>query len=196
MLGIDNAARLRALRKIANSSHEQRRQSQRRGLSPVSELWQGPPPNALVVDWKVVIGTALQRTAVAGCKPALPGNGHDALAMDLKVVTGTALQRTAVAGYKPALPGGLGTGRSCSGFESRHRNCPAMHGGRRLQTCATGNGHDALVVDLKVVTGNCPATHGDRRLQTCATGEWAQRSCRILKVVTGTGLQHTAVAGL
>ena len=87
------------------TSREQRRQSQRRGLSPVSELWQGPPPNALVVDSKVVIGTALQHTAVAGYKPALPGNGHNALVVDLKVVTGTAPQRTAVAGYKPALPG-------------------------------------------------------------------------------------------
>ena len=64
-----------------------------------------PAAHALVVDLKVATGTALQRTVVAGYKPALPGDLPDALVVDSKVVTGTALQRTAVAGYKPALPG-------------------------------------------------------------------------------------------
>ena len=105
------------------------------------------------IGLEVVTGTALQHTAVAGYKPALPGNGPNALVVDSKVVTGTALQRTAVAGYKPALPGNGPDERSCRGFESRHRNCPATHGGRRLQTCATGEWPNALVVDLKVVTG-------------------------------------------
>ena len=46
--------------------------------------------NALVVDLNVVTGTALQHTAAAGYKPALPGIGHNALVVDLKVVTESA----------------------------------------------------------------------------------------------------------
>ncbi len=66
---------------------------------------------------------------------------------------------------------------SCSGFESRYRNCPATHGGRRLQTCATGDWAQRSCSGFESRYRNCPATHGGRRLQTCATGERAQRSC-------------------
>ena len=78
------------------------------------------PTTALEVDSKVVTRIALQRTAVAGYKPALPGNGHDALVVDLKVVTGTAPQRTAAAGYKPALPGNQTCEMTCARYSYEH----------------------------------------------------------------------------
>ena len=111
-----------------------------------------PAAHALVVDSKVVTGTALQCTAVAGYKPALPGNGHNALVVDLKVVTGTALQHTAVAGYKPALPGNGPNAlvvdlKVVTGTALQHT---AVAG---YKPALPGNGPNALVVDLNVVTG-------------------------------------------
>ena len=69
---------------------------------------------------KVVTGTGLQHTTVAGCEPALPGNGYNAHVVDLKVVTGTAPQRTATAGYKPALPGNETCEMTCARYSYEH----------------------------------------------------------------------------